>query len=234
MNIANFLYLGVNLVTFFSPFIVALFVRDRAWVSFRKYFISIAFVSTGFLIWDAFATTFGHWGFAKEYTLGPRIFGMPLEEILFFVTTPYACLFIFESVKYFYTQKTGGIEILMSEEQMRKNKIIWRVGAVFSLLVTMLTWPNYYTVTIFALLSILLFWMSYTNNELFRKMSFWYGMLVVYVPFFIMNSILTSFPVVWYSSEAIMGIRVGTIPLEDFFYNFSLITLYKLLYDRVK
>jgi hypothetical protein len=47
------------------------------------------------------------------------------------------------------------------------------------------------------------------------------------VPFFIVNGVLTGMftpePVVWYSESHIVGWRIVTIPMEDLFYNYSLL-----------
>ncbi|CUT04727.1 lycopene cyclase domain-containing protein, partial [Candidatus Kryptobacter tengchongensis] len=59
--------------------------------------------------------------------------------------------------------------------------------------------------------------------------------LILLFPFLIVNGTLTgSFtaePIVWYNENAILGIRVLTIPIEDFLYAFSLIILNIALVD---
>ncbi len=51
---------------------------------------------------------------------------------------------------------------------------------------------------------------------------FYFAFMVILLPFFIVNGILTgSFmdePIVWYNDKENMGVRLGTIPLEDVFY----------------
>ena len=54
--------------------------------------------------------------------------------------------------------------------------------------------------------------------------------IVCTILFAIFNHVLTSLPVVTYSPQAITGIRAGTIPIEDFFYNFSLLSFYLIIY----
>jgi hypothetical protein len=44
------------------------------------------------------------------------------------------------------------------------------------------------------------------------------------------QGILTALPVVPYNPTAIWGPRFITIPLEDFFYNYSLLSFYLLVY----
>ena len=51
---------------------------------------------------------------------------------------------------------------------------------------------------------------------------------------FIVNNVLTSTPIVLYSPDAIWGARVTTIPVEDFLYNFALLSLYLLVYLALK
>lgn len=56
-------------------------------------------------------------------------------------------------------------------------------------------------------------------------------MLLTFIPFLIVNYILTSLPVVTYNPNEITGFFVITIPAEDFFYSFSLIGFYILVYE---
>ena len=57
-----------------------------------------------------------------------------------------------------------------------------------------------------------------------------YFFLLSFVLFFVANSVLTALPIVSYGPQAILGIRVYTIPLEDFFYNFGMLGYYLFFY----
>ena len=57
------------------------------------------------------------------------------------------------------------------------------------------------------------------------------------IPMFFVNGVLTSFPVLIYNPKENLGIRVGTIPIEDFIYSYilnymfiSIFLLNKILY----
>ena len=58
------------------------------------------------------------------------------------------------------------------------------------------------------------------------------------MPFMIVNGMLTgtAMPgeVVWYNNSETMGIRILTIPLEDFFYGFNLMLLNVTLYEALR
>jgi lycopene cyclase domain-containing protein len=57
--------------------------------------------SIPFLIWDYFATQRGHWSFNTDYNTGIYILNLPIEEVLFFVAIPLACLYVWQSLKMF-------------------------------------------------------------------------------------------------------------------------------------
>jgi len=67
---------------------------------------------------------------------------------------------------------------------------------------------------------------------------FYITFLVILVPFLLVNGILTgSFikqEVVWYNDHENLGIRIFTIPVEDFGYAFSLILFNLLLISKLK
>lgn len=44
------------------------------------------------MLWDYYATWRGHWTFTGQGLIGISIFGLPLEEFLFFLIMPYISL----------------------------------------------------------------------------------------------------------------------------------------------
>jgi lycopene cyclase domain-containing protein len=56
-------------------------------------------VGAPFLVWDTLAIDHGQWRFDPAQTLSPRLFGLPLEEIAFFVVIPTAILLTMEAVR---------------------------------------------------------------------------------------------------------------------------------------
>ncbi len=63
---------------------------------------------------------------------------------------------------------------------------------------------------------------------------YWLWIVFVMLLFFVFNYFLTSLPVVAYNPVAITNLRLTTIPIEDFFYNFSLLTIYLVCYRLAK
>jgi lycopene cyclase domain-containing protein len=53
-----------------------------------------------FLVWDVLAVTAGTWTYNPRYLIGVRLpFGVPLEEVLFFLVIPVCALLSFETVE---------------------------------------------------------------------------------------------------------------------------------------
>ncbi|MBK8661098.1 MAG: lycopene cyclase domain-containing protein [Ignavibacteriales bacterium] len=98
-------YLLINLLTVLFPVILSFEKKISFYKKFKYLLFSILTVSPFYLVWDAVATSRGDWGFSPEYLIEIYIFGLPLEEVLFFVTVPYSCIFIFETVKLYIPEK---------------------------------------------------------------------------------------------------------------------------------
>jgi len=187
-------------------------------------FWSVTLVALPFLLWDIWFTAYGYWGFNQAYLLGWRVFTLPLEEVLFFWIVPLACLFLYQSVKRAKWQ-TGVPKYL--------PKIMFLLIGVLSLiLATRYTKPYTVLVAVVTLVCLL---------TTFKAK--WWSTFVATLPllvlcFIAVNGILTfgipqlsPEPIVWYSDVAISTIRLGSIPIEDFLYAFTLIALSISIYE---
>jgi lycopene cyclase domain-containing protein len=62
------------------------------------------------------------------------------------------------------------------------------------------------------------------------RLAFWAYLITGFLLFILFNYFLTSLPVVIYNPSAVSGIRFLTIPVEDFFYNFTMMSGYLVFY----
>jgi lycopene cyclase domain-containing protein len=60
---------------------------------------------------------------------------------------------------------------------------------------------------------------------------FYLAYLVSLIPFYLVNGLLTSIPIVMYNDAENMAFRVGTIPFEDHFYSLSMLLINILLFE---
>ncbi|MFV0532257.1 MAG: lycopene cyclase domain-containing protein [Cumulibacter sp.] len=51
-----------------------------------------------FLMWDIVVAERGWWSFSDDLTLGPQLWGLPLEEIAFFLVVPTCAILGYEAV----------------------------------------------------------------------------------------------------------------------------------------
>jgi lycopene cyclase domain-containing protein len=69
------------------------------------------------------------------------------------------------------------------------------------------------------------------GTRVLRRREFWVFLAVMYGFKLIANGYLTWRPIVIYGREHFLGVRLGTIPLEDFVYGFALIGLSVVLWE---
>jgi len=167
-----------------------------------------------FLFWDVLFTIYGVWSFNDKYIIGLKFFGLPLEEILFFLTVPFACIFIYACLNYYVKWQAGP-----AIARVISNLLI---GLSVTLLI--LNYTKLYTAVTFGLLAVLVILLLYyfKANWLSR---FYMAYVISLIPFYIVNGLLTSIPVVLYNDAQNMGVRVGTIPFEDHFYSLALLLM---------
>lgn len=222
----KWLYLLLNIGTISVPLIRSFESKVAYYRSFPALFKSMAIVSGFFLIWDIWFTHMGVWGFTSDYLSGIEAFGLPLGEYLFFITVPFACVFIYRVLIYFFPND------LMSE---KVSLTLSNLLITFSLAMGVLNYDKWYTASTFLLLGITLFLLVRVIKVDWMH-RFYPAYAVALLPFFLKNGILTgSFletQVVWYNNAENLGVRLGTIPFEDVFYGMLLILGTIFFYEK--
>ena len=71
---------------------------------------------------------------------------------------------------------------------------------------------------------------AFLDRALLHSKLYWLWLAFCYALFLLVNSVLTALPVVEYNPTAIFGFRIFTIPIEDFSYNYAMLSFYLLVY----
>ena len=209
-------YLFVLVSSVFLPIIFSFHKRIQFYKKVSHVFKSIFLCSTVFIIWDLIYTEMGVWGFSPKHHLDVLFLGLPLEEILFFYAIPFSCLF-----SYF---------VLKNNISIKPTEISAKIYLVFGfgfLLLSYLFKDKAYTLSVFVFMAAILFILAYKPQQWFILFLLSY-ILISLGPFLLVNGVLTGLldsvsPPVWYNDSENLGIRLITIPVEDFFYSFSLL-----------
>ena len=73
--------------------------------NFKYLFPAIFITGTFFIVWDIIFTKNGVWGFSEVHASSLKFFYLPIEEWLFFIIIPFACVFIHEVLNYFFNKE---------------------------------------------------------------------------------------------------------------------------------
>ena len=222
-----FLYLLLNLGSISIPLVYSFEKKMRFIKNWKAVFLSLTIVASIFLIWDAIFTANRVWGFNPDYHLNIQLFKMPIEEWMFFFCIPYASVFIHYSLEYFMPK------LLISGKLTRRITLFF---SLFFIPVIIMNTDKLYTSVNYSFLVIILLLGFFYGIQYLQR--FYISFLIILVPFFIVNGILTGTgidePVVWYNNAENLGIRLLTIPIEDIGYAFTMIYSNVFLIEKFK
>jgi lycopene cyclase domain-containing protein len=221
----KYLYLWLNIFTISVPFIRSFEPKIAFYQRFKPLGLALLITGLFFVLWDIIFTHIGIWGFNPVYLTGISLFNLPIEEYMFFIAVPYACIFIYRTLNYFIKKDLlGGIQ---------KHITNYLIG--FSGAMAIIFYDRWYTLTTFLFLALFLGYLHYVVKPTWLS-RFYLAYLVCIIPFFIVNGILTGTgiegEVVWYNNSENVGLRMGTIPLEDIFYGLLLVLMNTFLYEK--
>lgn len=212
----KYLYLWLNIGSFIIPFLVSFHPKLKFYKKWRSLFPAIFLMMAVFIPWDIAFTNNGFWGFNEAYLTGFTFLNLPIEEWLFFICIPYACMFTHYAL----------LELFPKLSFSKLTVEIIYVLLVSALVITLwYYYDRWYTLVNFSYGIIVLGLIyNYRKKLLF---TFFPTYLVILIPFFLVNGVLTGTgieaPVVWYLNTENLGIRLGTIPIEDIIYNLGML-----------
>jgi len=215
----SFTYLFLDLISLSFPLFFSRSEKFGFGKRLPQAWLAVALTAFPFIAWDIFFTHTGVWNFNSEYLLGFYFQGLPLEEILFFFTIPFSCLFIYAQF-----QKSTQMQL-----NSRLISVFWLSLSLLFFSIALTHLHKNYTVVVMLLgaaTSILL--------ACYRPLhagAIVITLLIHYVPFFLINGTLTALPVVIYRPQEILGIHLFTIPVEDAVYSFVMVVTVIYLFE---
>lgn len=219
----KFEYLLFNLIVIAGPLAYSF----EKTINFRQFWREAFFGIVGSLIvyvlWDSSVTN-RHWYFNTPYMLDFRLLKLPIEEWLFFITVPYACLFVREVLK-------------LVVKNSQKRELEWVRAGMFALLpfgVLIFQSGKEYTGLVLIAFGVVAFLdRQLRTNTLLQTRT--YIFLASVIGFtLVFNMYLTARPLLIYAPAYQLDFRVITIPIEDFGYGLTHIALCNVIYEYFK
>lgn len=220
----RYYYLALDVFSIAFPLMRSFEARISFWKKWPGLFTGTAVMCALFIPWDVWFTAVGVWGFNERYLVGISLFGLPVEEWLFFILIPYACLFLYEVMRYFVRR-----DVLGSVARPLSMGLV----ALF-MVVGLFHWDHLYTSVTFFLAAAYLGWHVVKRTPWLGR--FYVGYAVSLIPFLLVNGILTGWllpePIVWYNNAENLGIRINTVPLDDSVYLLLMLLIVVNFYER--
>lgn len=214
----QWLYFGIHLFSFIPVFLLSFDKKVHYYTSWKHLFPAILLIAIPFILWDIIFTTWQVWGFNEKYHQILTVFGLPIEEILFFVVIPFSSIFIYQCLRYYFPR-----DILAPIDK-------WiSVGlGVLLILVGILYWNRIYTSTTFLLTGAFMV-VHYLYFENTYRTKFYLSYLITWGPFLLVDGVLTGGyteqPIVIYHPEEFLNLRITSVPFEDSIYGLLLLML---------
>lgn len=208
-----------QLAVFTGPFLISMLPQFRNfWRHWRALLLGYAAVSLPWILLDALSHARGWWSYSPQHVSSIELLGLPIEEILFFFTVPFACMFVmyvFEARSWSKLTRSSLFAILAVITIACAALAALSVGKERSIVDLVL-----FLAALGAALKL-----GYAKQTIF-----WTWSAAVLILFLVFNSVLTGLPIVVYDEQFMSGVRIGTIPVEDTFYNFAFLWMFLFVF----
>lgn len=205
------------------PFILSFDKKVAFFRNWKYLFPATLITAAVFIIWDIYFTKHNVWWFNKDFVTGLFIQGLPVEEWLFFIIIPYCCIFIYEVSRAYLKKEWKGFIVPV-------NIILF----IIFLVITLVNIDRIYTAVNFGMATFIIGLQFFLKTHKTWMFHFYVAYALSLIPFFLVNGVLTSMPVVGYNDEENLAMRIYTIPVEDFAYLVNLLLMNLTLYEFFK
>lgn len=216
-------YLIFNILIIIGPLCLSFEKNIFYFKKWKTTFQAIIIPLILFVVWDALVTG-RHWWFNEKYTLGVRIINLPIEEWLFFITIPFSSLFVWEVLAFHLKNK-------------RIDRLDWLNKALLLFIpIGMIIFggSKEYTGLVLIAIGFAGFLDKILKTNIFQQTRIYQFLIIIIGLILLFNGYLTWRPVVLYDEGFQLGIRILTIPVEDFFYGVSYLLLCTIFYEKIK
>lgn len=220
----KFEYLLFNFLVMAGP-IISQFNRQIKHVSrWRLKLITIGIVMIPYIIWDILVAG-THWWFNKAYTLDFRLFGLPIEEWLFFITVPFGCLLVWETLPH-------ADRWFIRLRSLRYIRVV--LYGALPVGIWVFSTGKQYTGLVLFCFGLVGLMDTLLGVDLLLRLKTYLYLAIVSGLILVFNGYLTARPVVLYGEVYQVSYRILTIPVEDFGYGFTLMLFNVMLYEKLR
>ena len=217
----KFEYLFFNFIVLIGPVTSQFNSEIRRVSQWRLKLRTNSIVMGPFVIWDALVTG-SHWSFNEAYTLDFRLLGLPIEEWLFFITVPFGCLLVWETLPH------AKLSTLLKPLRYLRTVLY----AALPIGVWVFSSGKQYTGLVLCCFGLVGCVDTLLKTDLILQPKTYLYLAIVAVLILVFNGYLTARPVVLYGEIFQSGYRILTIPIEDFGYGFTLVLLNAMFYEK--
>lgn len=223
----KYLYLWIILLSFVIPLLFSFYPKANFSKKWKFVLPALVINAVIFVAWDALYANLGVWGFNTQYTLDFDLLGLPLEEILFFIAIPYACLFTYFALNH----------LIEKDHLFPHQELISSLLIVLLLVLGGYHINKLYTGITFLATGLLLALIMLKLRVRFMG-RFYFAFAILIIPFLIVNGALTGAftekPVVWYNDSENLGLRIATIPVEDLVYAMLMLLIPITIWEKLE
>jgi lycopene cyclase domain-containing protein len=221
--LAHLEYILFNLLVLIGPVIFSFDQKVRYVRRWPAALLSALLLMGLFAAWDS-AVTGRHWWFNPLFTAGTFLGPLPAGEWLFFITVPFASLFIWEVLRHYRPQHNVA---------RAAGTLPWLwLGLLLSALMAWL--GKEYTALVILAFVLIAQADLHLGGRVITRPNIWPYFAILSGLMLLFNGYLTARPVVIYDPAYQLDWRFFTIPVEDFVYGYSLILGCTSVYEKIR